>query len=214
MPYSAIAMVTTDPSGLVVHHVSGRYTFANSWVGLPIVVNGQLSSVASITSTGQMTLAQAVGSYSSPVPLTSCRETIYQAVFNILRTIPGVTTYSRSPNVFGNYALEQFPVLWMEQVGERQQEPARGLPYKWEYDVSFGVYVKTGLNGNGIPPAALLNPILDSIEDAFGPDAPTGQGQTLDGLVEEVRLYQSSRVAAGSILDTAFAWIPAIIKVQ
>jgi len=205
----ALAKVSTDATGLIVTQTGGPRQFQPSWVGLPFMINGLPTTVASVISPIQMTLATSVGQLTTPTPLIPTRETIYQSFFNLVKQTPGVITASRVPRTFEDVPPEQKPFIFMEQVGENPQRKGAGLPYNWELDVAIGIFVFSP-SPDQIPPATLLNPILDGIEAMLAP-APTIGIQNLDGIVYEARLLGNGKEAAGAIGTNAWAYLPARI---
>lgn len=204
----ALAKVTVDSTGLIVTQEGGPRQFAPSWAGLPFVINGIPTFVASVTSVVQLTLKNSVGQITQPTGLFPTRETIYQAFFNLVSQAPGLVTASRIPMIYEQVAAEQKPFLFVEQVGENPLRAGAGMPYKWELDVAIGLYVFSG-NPN-VAPVSVMNPILDAIEQMLAP-SPTLGIQNLGGIVYEARLLGSGKEAAGAIAENAWSYIPARI---
>jgi len=150
----------------------------------------------------------------------AAREDIYSALFETLKGISGVKTFSRTVLVFTDVSPDDQPALYMEQTGERQIKRALKMPNLWELQVSVGIYVNVGDNeGGDIPadgagdqtpvPASYLNPILDQIEALFpGTDVISKSSQTLDNLVVQVRLAEDEKTLMGSLGPQAFAFVP------
>ena len=212
-----LAKVLTDSSGLVVTAQPGSARrFAASWVGLPFNIGGTVVSVESVQSPLQLTLTSAIAaSQTNPLVMQATREGVYLAFYNrLVSSISGIATTTRSPQHWDRLLPEQTPSLFVEQVGENQLESDVGQAYKWIFKLGIGVFVRVG-DPEATPPVTIINPINDQIEAALDPNQPTGFGLTLDGLVQEARLYGGdSRVAAGALHNIAWNYVPAILKVQ
>jgi hypothetical protein len=225
-----IAKVSTDSTGLIVTFQRGTERcsqFVQAWAGygtsvgvpganagnaLQIVIGGTVSTIASVQSGTQLTLLTPVQANGSNLPMVPNRETVYQALFNLISQSAQFTTVTRVPQIWANITPAQCPYLWQDQAGENQMESARGMPYKWEFDVLFGLYTYSG-DPQTIAPVTLLNPILDAIETQISPNQTTGQGNTLNGLVYEVRLLGKEKGEAGALVNNAWAAVPAVIRV-
>ena len=208
---SPIGTCTVDVTGLIVTSFAGRQ-FAQSWVGLPLLINGNMVTVASVQGPGQLTLATVTAPTVKPVYFQPIRETVYKALFNLLSTISTnypnvVTTFSRTPQVYASVGAELMPYVFIEQRGENPKREGRGMPYNWEFDVAIGIYTFSA-DPDDIPPVTLLNPILDAVEATLNPSPPQ-QALTLDGLVYEVRLIGNGMEAAGAVANNAWAYVPA-----
>lgn len=133
------------------------------------------------------------------------RETIYQALFDYLQTIPGIVTFSRRVLLFHNVPPDQQPALYMEQVSETQLERRIGFPNRWRLSVMVGIYVHTGDDPDAVP-ATVMNPILDVFEKMFQIKGP--QRVTLGGLVADAMISGDERIALGSLGPQCFAFVP------
>jgi len=208
-----IARISTDATGTILTLISGNQ-FMPSWNGLQFVVNDNVLApvtVTAVNSSTQMTVNKSVGANLTVANLSPNRETVYQAFFNLIKNAPGVVTASRTPRIFSDVGAEQCPFMFLEQMGENAKREGRGIPYNWDFDLSIGILCKSS-DPDNIPPATLLNPILDALELML-PASPTSGAQTLDGLVNEARLIGNGHEAAGAIAANAWAFVPARITV-
>lgn len=205
---SPLGTCTVDSTGLVVTQFAGR-NFAPSWVGLPLLINGNQVTIAAVQSAIRLTLKRATTPTTKAVPFAPIRETIYQAFFNLISNIPNVTCFSRSPEVYASVGIEKMPYVFVEQRAEIAGRDGRGIPYNWQFDVCVGLYTYSA-DPDDCPPVTMLNPILDSLEYILNPSPTTGV-LTLDGLVNECRLNGNGMEAAGSIANNAWAYVPARI---
>jgi len=215
MPKSTLATVSTDSTGMILTLERGSQRcpqFNTAWQGLQFVLNGLITTpvtVFSVDSPQQMTLTAPIQTNSGPlqlanVPLSPNRETIYQAVFNVIKGIPGLLTSSRRTPPTSQVDATLQPAMFFEQIGERPTGP-RGAPYKWELDGLIVLYAYMG-DQNGAP-VTIINPMVDYIEAAF-PGDQNGLPDQLVGLVDEVRLLGDDHCWAGSLGQQATAHIP------
>lgn len=214
---SKLGRCSTDSTGTIVTQMSG-VQFAPSWVGLQMVINGFLlpnGTAPTITAVSadctQLTMSQSVGQNLSRVPFAPNRETVYQAFFNLLKLkLPGVAAFSRVPQSFDNLPVDiATPFVFVEQVGEEQTINSKGMPYHWHLNLAIGIFCVSP-DPTQIVPASLLNPILDGLERAIPPSPVVAQ--TLDGLVDQARLFGPEHNAAGAIAEKAWAYCPAFIS--
>lgn len=102
------------------------------------------------------------------------------------------------------------PALFQVQVDETASV-ITGLPTRWTFSLELYVYVDVG-DDESIPPAEVMNPILDAITDAFEP-SPVSARQTLGGLVHYARISGQIRTGDGASQSQAIAIIPVEIMV-
>ena len=133
------------------------------------------------------------------------REGIYSALFALLQTTSGITTFSRRLRHWADVNPPEMPALFMAQRGE-SAKTTTGQPTIWQMNVDIIVYVKD----DGTPlaiPSSVLNPIVDSIINLFAPNPISGK-QTLGGLVQYVRVNGGIAIDEGVQGDTVIAVIP------
>jgi hypothetical protein len=204
---------TTDSGGTAVTRSRGR-SFDATWATLPLVIGGATVTIASVQSESQLTLASPVGPFTTtPATYGPCRETIYQALFNLMKgSIQGLRNVCRRSVVFSDLPPEQQPALYLEQIGESPKTgPTGGLAYQWDMDVMLGLYV---FNEDPDQVFPNMNPLLDAIEAALpgdNPRSPGGHPQTLGGLVEWARLTGEEKPYSGAKGGQGFAYVPARI---
>lgn len=133
------------------------------------------------------------------------REPIYAGLFGLMAALPGVVTASRSLRHWADVPAEQQPALFMAQQSE-QPQTRTGQPPAWTLSVDIYVYCRAVA---GLPPAAVLNPILDAIEGAFVLHPITGK-HTLPGIdgVEWARIDGAIETDEGTLGDQTVAIIP------
>jgi len=133
------------------------------------------------------------------------REPIYAALFAKIQMVSGVTTISRRLLHWSDVPAENQPAIFQVQ---RHEDPIqqRGIPAKWKLYADLYVYVNTGADPYASP-AILLNPIIDAIETALGPDASTGF-QTLGGLVSHCWISGRIETSEGALGQQEVAIIP------
>ena len=209
-----LGFCTTDSGGTVVSFKGGRF-FDSTWANLPIIIGGATATIASVQSQMQFTLANPVGPFTTtPVQFAPCRETLYLALFNLLKNnIPGLRSTYRRAALFSDPPPDQQPSLFMEQIGETPDRgPMGGLPYKWNLDVLLGLYIFQDDPDQVFP---TMNPFLDAIEAALPGDNPKSSGghaQTLGGLVEQAWLTSEEKPYSGAKGGQGFAYVPARIS--
>lgn len=131
------------------------------------------------------------------------REQIYSALFAKLRAIPAFGTASRRLRHWDDVPAVDQPALFQTQKPE-QPEQQPGLPTKWTLAVDVYIYANTAGED---PPAAIINPLIDSIEAAIAPDPVTNKC-TLGGLVSHVWIDGEIQNDEGVLGDQAVAIVP------
>ena len=115
------------------------------------------------------------------------REAIYQALFDLVKNLPGFATTSRRARLAQDVAPEEQPALFMEEgPGETVQYQAQGLPAEHLLFVDLGFYARLP-EDKSIAPGSILNPLIDALQAALAPD-PDEEEQTLGGLVTYCRI--------------------------
>jgi hypothetical protein len=132
-------------------------------------------------------------------------ETIYTALFNLLRTAPGLRTASRRLRHWDDVPSNEQPALFLAQ-GNINAEFETGLPTVWTCRADVFLYVKTGGDLHATP-ASVFNPILDSIISKLLPPPHLGE-QTLGGLVHRCRIEGEIETDEGTLGDQAVVIIP------
>lgn len=133
------------------------------------------------------------------------REQIYSALFERLKTVSGIRTFSRRLKTWDEVSQGQCPALFMT-VGDQIPDQHAGLPTKWTLEAECWLYCKSGTDPNATP-SIEMNTILDAIEAVLKPSA-AGEPQTLGGLVSHCWMSGTIETDGGTIGETAVAIIP------
>jgi len=135
------------------------------------------------------------------------REAIYQALFDLVKDLPGFVTTSRRARLAKDVAAEEQPALFVEEgPGETVQIQAQGLPAKHFLHVDLGFYARLNEDRNAAP-GSILNPLIDAIEAALEPEADQ-ENQTLGGRVEYCRITGKIEKNEGLLDGQASVVIP------
>lgn len=113
------------------------------------------------------------------------RETIYTAVFNLVKGIVDFKTTGRIVKHWDKLKQGEFPAMFMGERKETASNVHKGVQ-KWTLVVDFFLYIDVG-NTPNITPATVMNGLLDDLDSVLKPNA-SGQWQTLGGLVYAVRI--------------------------
>lgn len=114
------------------------------------------------------------------------REEILEALFNLVtNSSPAYVTRSRKLRLWADVALEDRPAIFMFERAGDDYAPVRriGLPPLTTINVEFFIYTNAK---QADVPAALLNPLLDALDQILLPDNKMTGKQTLGGLVDHV----------------------------
>jgi hypothetical protein len=138
------------------------------------------------------------------------RETVFQALFNLVATVPGFKVTTR--RYIRPSAVEAIntPILMTWEQPEKTEGSERGLRKRWWEVWLIIVYYNNDQNVAG---ATLLNPLIDAVEAALMPDNPVHQTQTLGGLVQAVYI-DGATVKAISDVDIDHGQGGAVIPVK
>jgi hypothetical protein len=140
------------------------------------------------------------------------REAIHQALFDLVKDLPGFVTTSRRARLVKDVAPEEQPALFVEEgPGETIQHQGQGLPAIHFLYVDLGFYARLAEDKN-MAPGSVLNPLIDAIEAALAPD-PDEENQTLGGLVTYCRINGKVLKNEGLLDGQASVVIPVEILV-
>jgi hypothetical protein len=140
------------------------------------------------------------------------REAIYQALFDLVKALPGFVTTSRRSRLAKDVAAEEQPILFQEEwQGETVTHQGQGLPAKHLLYVDLGFYARLP-EDKDLAPGSILNPLIDAIEAALLPDEDE-ENQTLGGLVEYCRINGKILKNEGLLDGQATVVIPVEILV-
>lgn len=140
------------------------------------------------------------------------RETIWLALFALLRSTPGVMTSSRRLRMWTDVAAADQPALFLAQKSETAKVQPK-LPTVWHLHADIILYGTSGDQNDGdTSPMAALNPLIDAIIARMMP-AGGIEEQTLGGLVERCRVDGEVVIAEGVQGDQSIVIIPVLIVV-
>lgn len=140
------------------------------------------------------------------------RETLYAAVFNLLKNSASFKTASRKLRHWSEVPPEEQPALFVVQGGEVPQVTTK-TPTVWSLKVSVYIYAHTaaGMREEEAP-SQILNPLVDAVTDAIElPSQPFEQ--TLGGLCHRLRLDGAIETDEGVLGDQGVVIIPITIVV-
>jgi hypothetical protein len=110
------------------------------------------------------------------VPLV--REAIYAALFDRLKLIPGLKTTSRRLRSIADTPANLLPALYMAQTGQIPSYEA-GRQTQWTLGADVYIYARDPANQN---PGAIINPLVDGLQNALAFDNIMQNACTLGGL--------------------------------
>lgn len=151
--------------------------------------------------------------------MITSRETIYSALFALVNTpqmlapIGGLfNTIARNGLLWTDYAQADFPVLQMVEPDEQYTYNDAKMP-RVELMPFFWIYMRA--DDPTIPPAPILNPLIDAVENAILPALQSApySAQNLGGLVQWVRIDGGPKKAPGYIDNVGMAILPIKILV-
>ena len=137
------------------------------------------------------------------------REPIYAALFAKLQGISGIVKSSRRLIHWSACNEEMQPAIFMAQGDQVAEMQGKGIPCKWELNVSIYIYVRVN---EGAAPAPILNPILDQIEAVL--NGPKGMTQTLGGLCDLCYIDGAIQTFEGTLGEQEVAIVPVKILVR
>lgn len=134
------------------------------------------------------------------------REAIYTALFAKLQGAYSWATSDRILVHWSDVAPIQQPAMFQTQVSEQAVTITRQKT-KWLLTAKIYVYAHAQTQ-NGVPPATIINTLLDAITNAMKPDNAVVETQTLGGLVEYARIEGNIETDEGFLGEQAVAIIP------
>jgi hypothetical protein len=142
--------------------------------------------------------------------MTPSREQLYEALYALLCTLPGLTTTGRRPVQYSKLTKEQLPALFIGAGPQMPHNDKSGLPVYWE--LKGTIYLVCWSSDPAIAPSQILNPMLDWIELTL---APPGSGNswpsgfcTLNGLAHHVWLEEEITTSGDTLDNYGVALIP------
>ncbi len=130
------------------------------------------------------------------------RKLIFQRLFALLQTVPGVKTCTRRPVMWDQLDTTKKPAIVLMQTNNGYSYPREVTPGLATLTAKILVYTDAGQDPKSVP-VDVINDILDAIDSALAPkggDITTGR-QTLGGLVSHCRIEGDSNPIDDGALD-------------
>ena len=135
------------------------------------------------------------------------REPIYAALFDLVAGAVGFVTAERRLRHWSDVAPAEQPALFMTQKSETAAVKALGAPLVWTLTVELYLYAHS--SDPQLPPATVLNPLIDAVEAALAPAAITGlQDLGLAAMVQHAMIAGKIETEEGVLGDQTIAIIP------
>ena len=135
------------------------------------------------------------------------REPIYAALFDRAAGAAGFVTAERRLRHWSDVAPAEQPALFMTQKSETAAIKTLGAPTVWTLNVELYLYAHS--SDPYLSPATILNPLVDAVEAALAPAAPTGlQDLGLAAMVQHAYIAGKIETEEGVLGDQAIAIIP------
>ena len=135
------------------------------------------------------------------------REAIYAALWSLGSGAAGFASANRRLRHWADLAPADQPALFLSEKGGRAVVKALGAPTSWTLYADFYVYVHS--SDPYLPPATLLNPLLDALEAALAPSPATGiQNLGLPAMVQHAYIAGKIETDEGVLGDQAIAIVP------
>ena len=120
------------------------------------------------------------------------REGLAVALFNLLQTVPGIKTFSRTWRNFDEVPVVNQPALLLTKGGEKPIQSAEGQRTGWKFEYLVTLYAYQQASDNSIPPSTQINNLMDAIEAVLapvkaGPAGYPGSVQVLGDLTGRIR---------------------------
>jgi hypothetical protein len=136
------------------------------------------------------------------------RETIYGALWDRIRSIPGIRTASRRLLHVSEVPAGQQPAIFLAQTGQTPAYQA-GRTIIWTFGADIYLYVR---DPKGKDPGPIINPIMDALVAVFAPDNQMVNACTFGGLCHKVELG-NIETDEGTMGEQAIAIIPVTMTV-
>jgi hypothetical protein len=95
------------------------------------------------------------------------RETIYTALWDLAAAAGNFASVNRRLRHWADVAPAEQPALFMSEKGGHAAVKALGAPIVWTLHAEFYLYVHS--SDPYLPPASILNPLLDALDAALAP---------------------------------------------
>lgn len=132
------------------------------------------------------------------------RESVYTALFDRIKDLPGLVTASRRLKHWTDVSTSEMPAIF---IAQRNESISHGQGLNAISDKYADIYIYVSNQGD-ISPSTALNQMLDSIESAMQPDNPIRNTLTLGGLVRHCRIEGTIETDEGTLGDIAVAIVP------
>jgi hypothetical protein len=135
------------------------------------------------------------------------REVIYSSLWALASRAWSFASANRRLRHWSDVSPAEQPALFMSEKGGYAAVKALGAPIVWTLYADFYIYVHTSDPYEA--PAAVLNPLLDSLESALAPAPATGiQNLGLPELVQHAYIAGKIETDEGVLGDQAIAIVP------
>jgi hypothetical protein len=135
------------------------------------------------------------------------REAIYAALWSLAAGAASFASANRRLRHWADLAPADQPALFLSEKGGHAVIKALGAPITWTLYADFYVYVHS--SDPYLPPATLLNPLLDALEAALAPSPATGiQNLGLPAMVQHAYIAGKIETDEGVLGDQAIAIVP------
>jgi hypothetical protein len=133
------------------------------------------------------------------------RETIYKALFELIRNLNGAATTSRILAHWDDVPPNMQPALYLTN-DTQQAEQVTGFPTKYLLGAKIWIYCHRD-SGEEVP-SAQINEILDGLDEVLKPSESPTNKQTLGGLVEHCWISGAIETDEGTLGNQAVAIVP------
>jgi hypothetical protein len=135
------------------------------------------------------------------------RESIYAALWALAADAASFASANRRLRHWADVVPAEQPALFMSEKGGTAVMKALGAPIAWTLYADFYLYVHS--SDPYLPPAKLLNPLLDALEAALAPSPTTGiQNLGLPAMVQHAYIAGKVETDEGVLGDQAIAIVP------
>lgn len=146
------------------------------------------------------------------------REYVYEALFNLLKTVPGFATYTRNFQLWNEFGPAAQPTLIMVGTNQQVTQDASGLRPVWTLSCDLVIYCQSPDKTKA--PLTALNNLIDSIESKLqpfnvgSPDRPVQVLGDTTGNIRNCWINGSIQIIEGTLQEgQAVAIIPIEIRI-
>ena len=135
------------------------------------------------------------------------REAIYAALWTLGAGSSSFASANRRLRHWSDVAAVEQPALFMSEKGGHAVVKVLGAPIVWTLYADFYIYAHS--SDPYTAPATVLNPLIDSLEEALAPSPATGiQHLGLPEMVQHIYLAGKIETDEGVLGDQAIAIVP------